>query len=382
MKTRLTEGKIRDLRPKAIRYEVRDEGLPGLLLRVGKKGDKVWEVVVNRGGKRKRIRLGQHPIMTVAAARGAAQAAKDDARNPATASQVKTVSGLFEKYREVREPRMRSWADIQSVWDKWAKDRIGHVRLSDVAVHHGLDLRDHVAGKAGDLRAAAVIRYIRPMFAWAADEQQVPLNPWLGLRAGPVSQSRDRVLSADEWAAIWTGTFSEGYPFGPLLRALMLSAQRKSNVAQMRWDEIENGVWTIPREKMKSTKSGRAKSHEVPLSAALNELVQRQPRNGPYVFTTNGTGPVHPGSKLKKRVDDGSGVSNWVLHDIRRTAATYMPTQGVSQFTVARVLGHTDQTVTAVYDRSCHRNEKKAALEILACSVIGRPANVFQIQGT
>jgi len=218
------------------------------------------------------------------------------------------------------------------------------------------------------------------MFAWAADEQQFPANPWLGLKAGPTPLSRDRVLNENEWAAVWAATFTEEYPFGPFLRALMLSGQRKSNVAQMRWDEIENSLWVIPREKMKSTKPGRAKAHEVPLSNALAELVAQQPKNCSYVFSTTGAGPIHPGSKLKARIDESAGVLNWVFHDLRRTAATYMTSQGVSQFIVARVLGHTDQTVTAVYDRASYRNEKRAALEVLASSLFAKPENVIQIQ--
>jgi site-specific recombinase XerC len=382
MKTRLTEKKILDLRPKAKRYEIRDEGVRGLILRVGKKGEKVWEVVVSRGGKRKRVRIGKHPAVTTVEARIAAQTAKDNALNPVAATQAKTVAKLFQSYRAKLEPQRRSWRDVQSAWDNWADERIGHIRLTDINIHHGIDLRDHVAGKAGELRAGAVIRYIRPMFAWAVDEQKIAANPWLGLKAGATPLPRDRVLNHEEWSKVWAATFVEGYPLGPFVRALMLSAQRLSNVAQMQWDEIFDDVWIIPREKVKSTRPGRAKAHEVPLSNTLADLIGQQPKNGPYVFTTTGIGPIRPGSRLKNRIGEVAGVSNWVFHDLRRTGATLMTTNGISRFTVERVLGHADNTITAIYDRASYRTEKRTALETLSASTLDGSPNVVSLIGS
>ncbi|WP_298359480.1 site-specific integrase [uncultured Litoreibacter sp.] len=370
MKTRLTERKIEAMKPKAQRYEVRDEGVQGLILRVGKKGEKIWEVVVSRAGKRRRVRLGRYPDLLVPAARAAAQAAKDDALGIASLSDVKTVSRLFEKYRAAREGQRRSWRDVQSAWDNWAKDRIGHLRLSDLTIHHGLDLRNYVAAKSTPLRAGAVIRYIRPMFAWAADEQYLEANPWVSLKAGEIPLPRDRVLSISEARAVWDATFDEPDPLGPFVRALMLSAQRIGNVASMRWDEIDGDLWTIPREKMKATKARSAKAHEVPICEELRKLIEARPRIGDYVFTTTGRGPIKPGSRLKDRIGKRVGFTDWVFHDLRRTGTTLMTLNGVPQFIAARVLGHTQQTVTAIYDKSEYRDEKRHALSVLQAALM------------
>jgi integrase len=75
-----------------------------------------------------------------------------------------------------------------------------------------------------------------------------------------------------------SGINTEPYPLGPIVRALMLSAQRLSNVALMRWDEIHDDIWTIPKEKFKATRPGKAKPHEVPLSKALADLISEQPQ--------------------------------------------------------------------------------------------------------
>lgn len=366
MKIRLNEGRADKLKTKEHGYEVRDELVPGLVLRVGKKGRKVWEVVVQRGGKRKRMRLGTFPDVSVKAAQKAAEAAKEDAIAPMKQRGVKTVADLFSKYADDRAPKMRAWRDVQSVWDNWALDRIGHVRLTDLSIHHGLDLRDHIATKSSPLRASAVIRYIRPMFAWATDERYLEANPWATLRAKEVAPARQRVLSDMEWAEVWEAAEAEPYPFGPFVQVLMLSAQRLSNVAEMRWDEIAGDVWIIPADKMKATRVEKAATHEVPLSDALADLIAQQPRTGPFVFSTRGDRPISPGSRQKDRIGEAADVSDWRFHDLRRTAATRMTEAGISRFIVERVLGHADKGVTAVYDRNAYRVEKREALTILA----------------
>lgn len=386
MATRLNEKKVADLRPKAEGYEVRDEVVPGLVLRVGKKGTKVWEAVVQTSPRsRKRVRLGTFPNLSVKDARKAAEAAKETSAGVSRAREVRTVGDLFARYAEARAPQMRSWHDVQSVWQVWGEPRLAHVRLSDLSIHHGLDLRDYVAQHSSPLRAASVIRYLRPMFAWAADERIIDVNPWASLRAREKAPARERVLSPAEWQAIWDAASREPYPIGPFLKALMLSAQRLSNVAQMRWDEVHGDVWVIPREKVKATRPQRAAAHEVPLSGALAALIAEQPRRGPYVFTTLGDRPITPGSRQKDRITAAVNtewaqakgrplhprevLGDWRFHDIRRTAATLMTGGGVSRFIVERVLGHADTGVTAIYDRNLYRPEKQAALEVLAAKI-------------
>ena len=370
MKILLNEKKAAELKLKNERYEVRDQLVRGLILRVGKKGEKIWEVIISRGGKRKRVRLGTFPIVSVKDARKLAEAAKEDSASLVRINETKTVADLFAKYKDARSGNMRTWHDVDSVWRIWARDRIGHIRITDLSVHHGLDLRDYVSTQSSELRGAAVIRYIRPMLVWAADQRIITINPWYGLKAGAIAQTRDRVLTTSEWQAVWEASYTEPYPLGPFIRTLMLSAQRLSNVASMRWDEIHDGIWTIPKEKFKATRPSKAKAHEVPLSKALKQLIEEQPQIGPYVFTTLGDKPIRPGSRLKDRIGLQVGFTDWRFHDLRRTATTLMTAGKVSRFFVERVLGHADNSVTAVYDRSSYRDEKREALEVLAASVV------------
>ena len=76
-----------------------------------------------------------------------------------------------------------------------------------------------------------------------------------------------------------------------------------------------------------------------------------------------------PGSNLKNLIDRETGVTDWRFHDLRRTGATFMAEAGVARFILAQVLGHADNSVTAIYDKASYRAEKRAALDVLAETV-------------
>lgn len=122
MKIKLTERDVQALAKKANAYELRDTIARGLALRVGVKGAKVWEVVLPDGRildgrpKRKRVRLGQYPMISVKEARKAAEDAKEGAFRPESVREFSTVGDLFERYKEKRSGEMRSWADVECVW--------------------------------------------------------------------------------------------------------------------------------------------------------------------------------------------------------------------------------------------------------------------------
>lgn len=353
-----TNNFLRGLKPAADLYEERDGGCPGLLIRVGQRGLKVFEVIVADNGKRRRVRLGTFPDVSLATARRMAAEAK---AQPSLHAGGKRVSELWEVYKAEMQPTRRAFGDVESVWTMWVEPRIGNVRLEDLGMRHGADLIAHVTKESSPNRARAVIRYIAPMLSFAAGRGMIPGNPWAGLHLPEGAEKRDRVLSDKEWAAIWAWGQAAAYPWGPWLCALMLSAQRLSDVAEMARSEIDGDIWAVPAERHKSKRR-----HEVALSAALAALIEAQPRHDAFVFSTMPGRAIVPGDKILKRVQADTGTAGWRFHDIRRTGATLMGAAGVPRFTVERVLGHSDHTVTAIYDRHTYRDEKRDALDRLA----------------
>jgi integrase len=194
------------------------------------------------------------------------------------------------------------------------------------------------------------------------------------VKAPATEQSRDRVLSDEELALVWQGTDDLGWPFGPLFKLLLLTGQRRAEVAAMRWSEVDlvAKLWTLPKERVKN-----GTEHVVPLSTVAISILERLPRvKGDFVFTVTGTTSVSGFARAKSRIDAfmtaragqaaAESLPHWTLHDLRRTAASGMARLGISLPTIEKVLNHTSGSfagIVGVYQRHSFADEKRAALE-------------------
>jgi integrase len=247
------------------------------------------------------------------------------------------------------------------------------------------------------VQANRTLSVLRAWLNWCVERGILPVSPATGVKPPTTETSRDRVLSADELHEIWTTSEAIGYPNGGFLRFLILTAQRRGEVATMRWQDVDldKEVWTLPKE---STKAGRV--HDVPLSTAALDILKALPRfkyvgddgkehDGEFVWTsTSGRKPINGFSKLKARVDketlkrrkaeaekagrDTGQIKNlaeWTLHDVRRTAATGMAKAGVPPHVLSALLNHTPGSamgVTSIYNRFRYTEERRAALQAWA----------------
>jgi len=149
-----------------------------------------------------------------------------------------------------------------------------------------------------------------------------------------------------------------------MFKLRLLTAQRGGEVESMRWLDLDltNGWWTIPAN---VAKNGR--SHRVPLSSpalGILKVTQENARDAVWVFPspTRKNQHITNVQKAAERVRDLSGVS-FVLHDMRRTAASLMTGMGTPRLVVAKILNHVELGVTKVYDRHSYDQEKRKALE-------------------
>jgi integrase len=357
MSTTLTDRHIKSLKPHERRYDVRDAATKGLALRVNADGSKVWSVIVSRGGKRQRVSLGRYPDVSLSDAR-----TKAVERKQGGVRKTGTVEYAFNQYiEEIKETR-RAWKDVEQVGRLYLLPLFGQVKLDNLTAEDGVELLDYVERKSSTNRAAKTLAYLRPFMKWAVGRKRyIPMNPWAILvPPDPGKKSRERVLTDSELAAVWTFARSEPYPFGPFLQLLILTAQRRSEVSGMLWDEIDEArrLWMIPPAR---NKQGRG--HEVPMVAEAMDILTAIPRHCDFVFSTTRRSAISGFGNFKRRMDKSTGVADWRLHDLRRTAATRMSELKEPRFTIARVLGHSDTSVTATYDRASYRDEKRVALE-------------------
>jgi integrase len=200
-------------------------------------------------------------------------------------------------------------------------------------------------------------------------------------RTKPKERARTRILSDDEIRTIWPALEKAG-TFGAIAKTLLLTAQRRDEVANMSRKEVGNdGIWTIPAERYKTKRP-----IFVPLSKSALAVIEAQPKikNCEHVFPSLAKTPFSGFGKTKAALDKAilsamqtrarKGVKveplpNWTLHDLRRTAKTLMVRAGVRPDISERVLGHVITGVEGTYDRHSYADEKRDALEKLSAMV-------------
>jgi integrase len=228
-------------------------------------------------------------------------------------------------------------------------------------------------GIEGDVLPNRVLTTIKTVFRYALSRDWIDASPVEGIAKPKAESSRDRVLDMGEIARVWRAAGLLGYPNGHFVRMLILTAQRRSEVAGMRWTslDVDQGTWTLSADETKA-----ARSHLVPLSTAAMDIVKSAPEMGPFVFTTDGETHIFNFAKTKQLLDKfiaakGEPLPGWTLHDLRRSAATHMVRLSIAETIVGRVLNHAATGVTArVYALHSYAPEKRSALDRWAQEVM------------
>ena len=193
---------------------------------------------------------------------------------------------------------------------------------------------------------------------------------------------RKRVLNDNELREVWQAAAAMGYPSGPLIQVLMLTGQRRNDIAHMKRGEIDwdGAMLVVPSERYKSEVA-----HEVPLTPKTIEILKALPafKDGYLLSSSGGQRPITGMALMKAKLDaitadrrkrNGLGaMPGWVLHDLRRTVRTRLSDLGVDAFIAERVIGHALPGLHGVYDQGRHRTQKRDALarwEALLLSIV------------
>ena len=173
-------------------------------------------------------------------------------------------------------------------------------------------------------------------------------------------------MTDDELVAVWIAAPTSD--FGRIVKLLMLTGQRREEIAALQRSEIGDGVLALPAARTKNSRS-----HDVPLSPqALTVLGDQPQRVGREHVFGEGEGGFSGFSRAKDRLDKASGVTDWTLHDLRRTMATRMADLGVQPHVIEAILNHVSghkAGVAGVYNRSTYAAEKRSALDLWGAHV-------------
>jgi integrase len=232
-------------------------------------------------------------------------------------------------------------------------------------------------------QAFNLLGYARRLFNWAIGQHVygIESSPCDRLKPRDIigeKPQRTRILSDDELRAAWQATEVLGYPYGPMFRLLILTGQRRSEVAKARSLEFDltKKLWAIPADRMKA-----AAAHVVPLSDDALTVLNSLPRfdSGDYLFSTSfGKKPANSWARAKALLDAEilrrlqkdharATLSDFVTHDLRRTVRTGLSgIPNISDLVRELVIGHTRPGLHKVYDQYAYLDEKRFALEAWA----------------
>ena len=257
---------------------------------------------------------------------------------------------------------------------RWANKQLAEI--DGDMVHHAIDearrtaipgVRPRTIGTS-DARGRAMAAALGKLFSWAARHRRVKVNAALGMYRPQSPPSRSRVLSVNEIRQLWAACTELGYPFGHCIMLMLLTGQRRSECAGMRWSELNEDLsaWSLPPARTKNKKP-----HAVYLPPLAREIIASVPRTADcgFVFTTNGNVAISGFSKTKARIDLLMGVDDWRLHDLRRTAVTHMAELGVLPHVIEAVVNHVSghkSGVAGIYNKAVYAQERRAALETWA----------------
>jgi integrase len=431
--TRITVERLKPPADKAQRVERYDGIVPGFGVRITHDGNRSWVFLYSSPtlGKRRRYTIGRVEFgapdgvasLDLEQARQAASklratvAAGSDPAEVRVASEAaavaktataevvtfKAVFDLFDKRKLAGE--RRGWEVrqiiVRELIPHWGARPIGAITRTDV--QHRID----ALVEAGHQPSAhRLFEIIRRMFNWAAARPSLNLDRVPTERMKPKlmigkKTRRKRVLSSDEIGALWRASARIEYPYGALVRLLLLTGLRLSEAADAVWSEFDHGVraWTIPAERMK-----RDDPHMVPLTTDALAVVAGIPRfTGEHLFTCgDGSAPVRSFSKPKQRLDAlmldelralatqrGSDpakvtLANWEMgRDIRRTVRTNLSALPVPDMIRELVIAHAQPELHQVYDQYLYLDEKREALTLWAArlrAIVDPPTNVVPMR--
>lgn len=400
-----TQAAAERLKADAERYERRDGTVPGLALVVWPSGKKSWVLRYRPSGSKKVVKhtLGKFPEpLNLKEARrkaGVILADVGEGQNPHKAKMLAKRDGpdrdLFEKVferfltaptkkgQDRRERTISEWRRMigKDVLPEWSDKRVQDITADDCD-----KVLERIVERGGRITANRVHTALKAAFNFAVSKRYIASSPMAGVAKPTSEQSRARVLTDDEIKTLWTGlakldsewrerrsektkagqpTRKRFSPAAPFVRFLLLTGCRRDEAANIVWDEVQDHAWHLPTDRNKSRVE-----RITPLSdeamAALESVPKIDGDKG-YVFTADGQRGMTCMNSLKRNVDKATGLTDWTLHDLRRTCSTTLHRLGFPPHVCEAVLGHRFAVgVAATYNRWQYYPEKKMALDVWA----------------
>ena len=381
----LTVKAIEGIKTSAVRREIPDGEVRGLYLQVFPSGKASWSLRYRFGGRTRKLTIGPSPEIGLKDARDLArrahvtiaggedpaaqkQASKVNARIPVDRDLIERVAAQYLA-RHVKALSDTTKQEVSRILNKeiipaWHGRRLSQITRADIH-----ELLDSIIDRGTPVAANRTLAWLKGMCNFAIERGIIEASPCARIKPPTVETARDRVLSDLELKAVWQAADALGWPYCGFIQLLILTGQRRNEVADLTWREIDfdNRLWTLPAARAKNDVE-----HTIPLSDLAVEILRAVPRiDGDYVFTITGRRPIQGHHVIKRRIDAlmPPDIAPWVVHDIRRTVASGMARLGVNLPVIEKILNHVSGSfggIVGVYQRHSFDAEKRIAMQTWA----------------
>ena len=274
-----------------------------------------------------------------------------------------TVAVLVSEFATYQSTKIRSWAEQERCLKKYGVPTLGDQAARNVRRGAVTEILDALRAEDKNVQANRVLAHLRAAYNWALEREKggIEFNPCTGIKKAKET-ARERVLENAEIRRLFENLPDSALTAAEqdLLHFILLTGARLSEACEAASAEIDTRkkLWTIPAAR---TKNGR--EHRLPLSEQAADLVRRRKGSSAYLFPalTDPKRPVHSW-RIHAPLKDALPVLKvlpFTPHDLRRTLASGIAALGAPRHVISKILNHTDQSVTAIYDRHTYEPEMR-----------------------
>lgn len=410
MKTRLTQKYIDAIIPKEKPFEIRDEEVGGLLLRVQPTGSKVYYADFKLAdGRRSRFKLGKSDALTVKNARDGAREVIADAQkgeDPAAKRKALRATRRAHTLESFLDSEFAPWAETHRKRGNELIDRVKWAFPSLLS----LPLTDISAAKVEKVRSGRLKRGLQPatlnrdisalkgVLSRAVEWGQLKEHPLKTVKFQRLdSNGRIRFLSPVERKHLFNALDKReerirkqrdshnkwledrkhpllrdlrNVPFADYLKPIVLTAlhtgMRQGEIFSLCWDHVAlaRNVLTVAGETAKG-----GKSRTIPLNSSIAEVLRNWQKQ------TSKEGLVFPNPKTGKRLDNikkswkalvrDAEIDDFRFHDLRHTFASELVQRGVDLTVVRELLGHSNWQMTLRYSHLSPKHTADAVKKLI-----------------
>jgi integrase len=232
------------------------------------------------------------------------------------------------------------------------------LRLAEIDKRMIAQRLDEIETGSGGITRNRVRVSLSSLWNWANRNALAEGNPVHGTDTVK-ERRRDRVLSDPELAAIWRALPAGA--FGDIIKLLVLTGQRRNEIAHLEWKEVDLGKGLI---RLGPERTKNKHPHEIPLSRSALLLLAQQRAGEGFVF-----GRFTSWTTAKAALDHSLPLAPWTIHDLRRSCATGLGNLRVGPHIIETILNHRGghkAGVAGTYNRSAYPEEVREALALWA----------------